>query len=92
MLALLLHGYKIKRTMKKIRDLITGFINNNDSTKNSKLIVALFFSLTLALSGLLVMIGVPPIESTHVATIIWGQVTVILGALGVNGYESIRKS
>ena len=78
--------------LKKIKELISGFINNNDSTKNSKLIIAAFFSVTLAISALLVMIGVPPVESTHVATIIWGQVTVILGALGVNGYESIKKS
>ena len=78
--------------MKKIKNLISGFINNNDSTKNSKLITAFFFSVTLAISALLVMIGIPPVESPHVATIIWAQVTVILGALGVNGYESIKKN
>jgi hypothetical protein len=74
-----------------IKKFILDFINSDDSQKNSKLIIALAMSVVFTASCLMVLIGVPPADSIHISTLLWAQATVILGALGVNGIENIRK-
>jgi hypothetical protein len=75
--------------MMGIKNFFLQLIDNGNSEKNSKIFIALCAAALFFVSCLAILFW--PVLLPNAPLVIWAELTLCAGALGINGFENIKK-